>query len=349
MLDFVPNHMGIDPQANEWWRDVLENGPSSPYAAFFDIDWDPIKPELKDRLLLPILGELYGETLESGQLSPAFEHGSLVLQYGAIRLPLNPRNILAVLALEIGSLEQTLGVDHPALREFQSILTALRNLPAYTRRDADDILERRREKEVARERLARLAAAEPAIAAHIERAVAAYHGRAGDPASFDWLHELLEQQPYRLASWRTASDEINYRRFFDINQLAGLRVEDPRVFDEIHSLVLALTAAGRVGGLRLDHIDGLYDPAAYLHRLAGAMSAAALQAGVPGAADYSVVEKILSGPEQLRDDWPVAGTTGYTFLNDLNGVFIDRRREKKMLRVYARFTGRSGAVRGCRP
>ena len=341
MLDFVPNHMGIDPQTNDWWRDVLENGPSSPFAHFFDIDWDPIKPELKDRLLLPILSEQYGETLESGQLSLGFEDGMLVVCYGSTRLPLNPRKAPPVLGHQLERLEAEVGADSPTMREFLSILTALRNLPAYTQRGAGEMRERQREKQVARERLSRLVESHPPIAAHIERAVDAYNGRPGDPASFDRLHDLLEQQPYRLASWRTASDEINYRRFFDINQLAGLRVEDPRVFDEIHRLVLALIASGQVTALRLDHIDGLHDPGAYLRRLASACATAAAARGDTARPPTLIVEKIVSGSEQLPPDWPVAGTTGYTFLNDLNGLFVDRRRAKKMLRIYARFTGRT--------
>ena len=339
MLDFVPNHMSIDPQTNAWWRDVLENGPSSPYSQYFDIDWDPIKPDLKDRLLLPILGEQYCDTLESGGLSLAHDRGMLVLRYGGERLPVNPRKVPMVLGRELDRLQRELGSDNPALREFLSILTALRNLPPYTRRDEHDVTERHREKEVARERLANLVEREPAIAAHVEHTVAIFNGRPGDPASFDRLHELLEQQPYRLASWRTAADEINYRRFFDINQLAGLRVEDRRVFDEIHRLLLALIRAHRISAVRLDHIDGLFDPAAYLHQLAAATTAAAADGGA--LPPKLIVEKILSGSERLPADWPVAGTTGYHFLNDLNGIFVDRRRAKKMLRIYARFTGRT--------
>jgi (1->4)-alpha-D-glucan 1-alpha-D-glucosylmutase len=336
ILDFVPNHMSNDPHTNEWWRDVLENGPSSPFARFFDIDWDPTKPELKDRLLLPVLSEQYGHTLERGELSLRFERGALALDYGALTIPINPRRAPLVYEYELDTLAAELGADHPALREFLSILTSLRNLPAYTERDRRRILERQREKEVARERLERLAAGHAPISAHIARALVAFNGTPGEPRSFDRLHALLELQPYRLASWRTAADEINYRRFFDINELAGLRVEDPRVFDEIHQLVIALAASGRITGLRLDHIDGLFDPRAYLERLRDVLTAAA---GPRPHLSYVVIEKILSDGEAVRDDWPVAGTTGYTFLNEVNGVFVDWRRAKHLLRTYARFTG----------
>jgi (1->4)-alpha-D-glucan 1-alpha-D-glucosylmutase len=338
ILDFVPNHMSNHPQTNDWWWDVLENGPSSPYARFFDIDWQPIKPELHDRLLLPILSDQYGDTLERGLLALCFERGALVLAHGHLTLPINPRRAPQVFEHDLPSLERELGKDSAALREFLSILTALRNLPAYVERDEGRILERQREKEVARERLERLAKQNAAIRAHIGRALAALNGTPGDPRSFDRLHGLLEQQAYRLASWRTAADEINYRRFFDINELAALRVEDPQVFEEIHRLVLELAAAGHITGLRLDHIDGLFDPRAYLDRLRAALEKAP---GPDGPLSYVAVEKILSDGEPLRDDWPVAGTTGYNFLNELNGVFVDGRRAKKLVRGYARFSGQT--------
>jgi len=339
VLDFVPNHMSNDPQTNAWWHDVLENGPSSPYARFFDIDWDPIKPELKDRLLLPVLGEPYGEALERGGLALRFDAGALRLDYGGLGLPINPRRSPIVFESGLAELETVLGASSPELREFLSILTGLRNLPPYTERDTRRIDERQREKEIARERLARLAAASPPVRAHIDRAIDAFNGTPGDARSFDRLHDLLEQQAYRLASWRTAADEINYRRFFDINALAGLRVEDPVVFAEIHGLLLALLASRRAHGVRLDHVDGLFDPRAYLVALADVARAAA-PAGGPNRRPYLVVEKILAVGESLRGDWPVAGTTGYEFLNDVNGVLVDGQAAKRMRRFYSRLTGR---------
>lgn len=339
VLDFVPNHMSNDPHTNPWWRDVLENGPSSPYARFFDIDWDPTKPELKDRLLLPILGEQYGEALERGALSLRFEDGALLLAYGDLAIPINPRRAPLVFEHDIASLERELGEAHADLREYLSVLTALRNLPPYIERDAQKIAERQREKSVARERLARLTRASAAVRQHIARAITVFNGVPGDPRTFDRLHQLLELQAYRLASWRTAADEINYRRFFDVNELAGLRVEEPAVFDEIHSLLLGLIASGRVAGVRLDHVDGLFDPGAYLTRLSDATHRALAASASPARTPHVVVEKILSAGEVLREEWPVAGTTGYTFLNEVNGVFVDGRRAKKMQRIYARVTG----------
>jgi (1->4)-alpha-D-glucan 1-alpha-D-glucosylmutase len=336
VLDFVPNHMAADPTANLWWRDVLENGPSSPYASFFDVDWDPIKPELKGKVLLPVLGDQYGLVLERGELALNFEEGALVLKYFEHRFPIDPRQAPRIYRLGVEGLQAELGPDDPALREFLSVLTALQNLPPTSDGDPARAAERHREKEVARERLARLAQESPRLRKHIEENVRLANGRPGQPRSFDTLHELLEAQAYRLAYWRTAGHEINYRRFFDINGLAGVRMEDPKVFEATHGLVLRLIRDGRVTGLRLDHVDGLYDPAGYFDRLQ-----AAVRRERPGPdAFYVVVEKILSPTESLPSGWSVHGTSGYDFLNDLNGLFVNRRNAEKMRNLYGRFTGR---------
>lgn len=341
ILDFVPNHMGNDSRTNEWWRDVLENGPGSTFARVFDIDWDPVKPELKNRLLLPILGEHYGDALEQGQLHLAFDHGTLVLCYHDHRLPVTPRSLPIVLETAVDGLTAELGEDDPHVREFLSILTALRNLPPYVIRDEHRRAEGHREKEVARERLARLVTESAAVSQHVDAAVRAFNGQAGVPDSFDGLHGLLEQQPYRLAYWRAAADEINYRRFFDVNDLAGLRVEDDRVFDHIHQLVLELAGQGLITGLRLDHVDGLAAPRAYLHRLQAAVQAARGTSGLPF---YIVVEKILTGDETLPGNWPVSGTTGYNFLNEVNGLFVDQRHRRRLQRTLAAVTGQPASL-----
>jgi len=339
LVDFVPNHMSCDPTANPWWRDVLENGQSSPYARYFDIDWDPVKPELKGKVLLPLLGDQYGRVIERGELQLRFEDGALHLYYFDRNLPINPRQAPRVLGADIERLEQQLGGD-AALREYLSILTALRNLPAYTEHDATRIVERQREKEVARERLARLVRESPAIGDHIAASVRSVNGRSGDSASFNRLHVLLENQAYRLAYWRTAVDEINYRRFFDINELVGLRMEDPEVFNATHRLLGQLIAAGQITGLRIDHPDGLFDPSAYFHRLQ--LMAGGARHAEGGQRFYVVAEKILSEGESLRPDWEVAGTTGYAFLNLVSGLFVDGRQSRRLRRVYARLTGRQG-------
>jgi len=340
ILDFVPNHTGIDPWTNPWWRDVLENGACSMYARFFDIDWDPVKPELKNKVLLPILADQYGNVLERGELRLRFFEGSLVIEHGPFRVPINPRQAPKVYRHDLDRLRADLGDDQPHVREFLSILSALQNMPAYTEADPELIAERHREKEVSRERLMRLVDVSPRIREHIDAAVAAFNGVPGRQESFDLLHELLEAQPYRLSYWRTAMHEINYRRFFDVNDLAGLRVEDPPVFDAIHTLIADLLRRRRLTGLRIDHPDGLFDPATYFERLQE-------MAGRPAAGRrplYLVVEKILSGRETLQA-WPVHGTTGYNFMNAVNGLFVDARHARSLRRIYARVTGRRESFR----
>lgn len=335
IVDFVPNHMGIGAGGNAWWTDVLENGPSSPSAKFFDIDWAPVKTELHAKLLLPILGDQYGHVLERGELQLDFHQGGLVLRYFEHELPVNPRQAPRIYRSAVEPLTTELGADHLHVHEFLSILASLENMPAYTAQDPERIAERQREKKVARARLARLVEESPVVGRHIAEAVAAANGVPGRPESFDALHALLEAQAYRLSYWRTASHEINYRRFFDVNTLAGLRVEDPDVFTATHALLGRLLADGSLQGIRIDHPDGLFDPKRYFEMLQE------LGATVTGDATptYVVAEKILSAGERLPQTWPVHGTTGYDFLNDLNGIFIDTSQARRLRRVYSKLTG----------
>ncbi len=348
LVDFVPNHMGVGTGRNAWWNDVLENGPSSPAAGFFDIDWRPEKATLQAKLLLPILGDQYGNVLERGELRIEFNGHALVLRYFDHELPINPRESARVFAAAGERLKTVLGDDSPALNEFLSIVTSLQNLPPYTTTDSDQIADRHREKEVARTRLARLVGEEGAVLEAIDAAIDAVNGTPGQPSSFDALHELLETQPYRLAYWRTASHEINYRRFFDINTLVGLRVEREEVFEATHQLLAQLIADGKVHAVRIDHPDGLFDPAKYFTML---QQLAARALGLTASNDlgsverpvYVVAEKILSGSERLPQRWAVHGTTGYNFLNDVNGLFIDGANARRMRRVYAKLTGHNDA------
>jgi (1->4)-alpha-D-glucan 1-alpha-D-glucosylmutase len=345
IVDFVPNHMGIGTGTNAWWVDVLENGPSSPTAKFFDVDWTPVKAELHAKLLLPILGDQYGQVLERGELQLRFKDGVLVLCYFEHELPINPRQAPRIYRTAIGPLYEAIGGEHPHLHEFLSIIASLENMPAYTESEPSKMAERQREKEVARGRLARLVAEAPAVRTAIENAVREANGQPGRPESFDALHDLLEAQAYRLSYWRTASHEINYRRFFDINTLAGLRVEDAEVFTATHQLLGQLLANGAVQGVRVDHPDGLFDPARYFRMLQD-LAAAAWQIervepgdGRPNRPLYVLAEKILSAREQLPRRWAVCGTTGYNYLNDLNGIYIDGAHARLLRRTYARLTG----------
>jgi (1->4)-alpha-D-glucan 1-alpha-D-glucosylmutase len=284
IVDFVPNHMGISTATNPWWRDVLANGPEAPSARFFDIDWNPFKTELRRKLLLPILGDQYGQVLERGELHLELHDDQLTLAYFDHRLPINARHV-----------------------------PELQRLPDLPPAEREAVLRR-------------------------------FNGVPGQPKSFDPLHELLEEQAYRLAYWRTASHEINYRRFFDVNTLAGLRVEDPEVFASIHQLLARLLREGRVTGVRIDHPDGLFDPARYFDMLQDLACDAWSLPRAPGSRPlYVVAEKILSGRERLPSGWAVHGTTGYNFLNQVNGLFVDTANARRMRRAYAKVTGRSRA------
>jgi (1->4)-alpha-D-glucan 1-alpha-D-glucosylmutase len=418
LLDFVPNHMSISPQENRWWNNVLENGPSSPYADYFDIDWRPVTEGLRNKILLPVLGGQYGQILEAGELRLEYRDGTFAVRYYKTVLPIDPRTFPAVLGHRREELKQSLPPDSEDLRELESIITAAEHLPARIATTPDQMAERQREKEVIKDRLRRLVQRSRAIADFVEQNVREINGTPGDPHSVDRLEELLGAQVYRLSHWRAASDEINYRRFFDINELAAVSTENQAVFEDAHRLVFELLVRGDVAGLRIDHIDGLFDPLEYLWRLQWgylrALGRAAYErmmeqspkaetpagetpipawndleplfleamwrqrgglppskvfpaAAPPGPAPaeqasqtlkpgespagqrwaetvqtqptlYVVVEKILSAEEPLPKDWPVAGTTGYDFLNFVNRLYVDPVGLGELLKAYQRFT-----------
>jgi (1->4)-alpha-D-glucan 1-alpha-D-glucosylmutase len=321
IADFVPNHMGIEHAMNPWWRDVLENGPSSAYARFFDIDWQPHKRELAGKVLLPVLGEQYGHTLEGGGFKLEFSAGGFTMRHGELTLPLAPRTTRPLLRSAVELLT-------PAPPELESILTALEHLPTRTETAPDSITERVREGRIIRERLIRLCADMPAVGDAIQSVITAWNDPA-DAAHFDRLDELLSEQSYRLSSWRVAAEEINYRRFFDVNTLAAIRMELPEVFAATHRLLFELIDAGHLAGVRIDHIDGLAYPREYLTRLRE-------RGGEPL---YLMVEKILGTDEKLVADWPVQGTTGYEFANQLVQLLIPAQSAAPLATVYSRFLG----------
>lgn len=371
LLDFVPNHMGIG-STNPWWMDVLENGPSSLFAPFFDIDWAPLKTELGSKVLLPILGDHYGRVLEAGELSLDMDQGAFFLRYFGETLPINPRTYPMILEPALPGLYARLGDVHDAVLELQSVVTGLHHLPPRTETHRAKVMERRREKEILKRRLAAATANTPEIAEALAARLAEMNGRRGDPKSFDELDRLLEEQVYRLSFWRVAAEEINYRRFFDVNDLAAIRMENPAVFAEAHKLVLELIGEGRVTGLRIDHPDGLWDPLGYFMGVARAVfverarrhaaftTGSALRPNVEAelgalysracAADprsplsrplYMIAEKILSRGEPLPEDWPIHGTSGYDFTTLVGGLFVDPESERPMTEVYERFAGAS--------
>ncbi len=353
LVDVVPNHMSIAEAKNEWWQDVLDNGPSSSYARYFDIDWNPPNPTLKNRVLLPILGEQFGHVLERQELRVAYRDGAFFLNYWETQLPVAARTSTLVLRLALEAARARLEESDPNALELESIITALEHLPPRTETDQARLRERRREKDVIRRRLSTLVKESNEIRAAVHDALARLNGAQGSPESFDALEELVSQQAYRLSFWRVAADEINYRRFFDVNELAALRVEERPVFTAIHEVVLRLVRQGLITGLRVDHVDGLLDPFKYLKDLqresaAGAARVARTEAQADeeendeedGARPfYVVVEKILGHDELLRREWPVHGTTGYEFMNLLNGVFVDAENGQALRELYADFTG----------
>src|SRR4026208_2470575 len=340
IADFVPNHMGINDLQNVWWQDVLENGGGSLYAPYFDIDWRPLKTDLHDKVLLPILGDQYGRVLERGELRVRFDSGSFSLTYFDHVFPIAPGTYRYIVELALENLAEFREEDFYA--EFQSILTALEYLPRRTETDPERIKERAREKEIIKKRLERRCAEAPQVQRGIEKAVETINGHIGDPRSFDRLDELLNAQSYRLAFWRVAAEEINYRRFFDVNDLAAIRVELPKVFDAVHRLVLELVSTGAVTGLRIDHPDGLYLPREYFVKLQQ-RSAKAQGIGLPrdGRAIYMVAEKILTGSETLRKEWPVHGTTGYDFANHVTQLLVESSAETAITKSFHRFIGHS--------
>jgi len=315
VLDIVPNHMAITGPENAWWWDVLENGPSSVYASYFDVDWDPPESKLRNMVLLPILGDHYGRVLEAGDVRLARDGGSFTFTYFDHAVPVGPRSLDDLLAAAAARCDSD---------ELESLAAAFGHLPPSTAIDRDSVRERHRDKEVLRSRLGDLCDSEPLVA----RAVGAQVSTVN--ADIDALDALLERQNYRLAYWRTGARELGYRRFFDISTLVGLRVEEPDVFEDTHERVLAWLREGVVDGLRVDHPDGLRDPEGYLRRLAVATDRA-----------WVVVEKILERGERLAGGWPVAGTTGYDFLNRVGGLFVDPAGEEALTRTYADVVGGS--------
>jgi (1->4)-alpha-D-glucan 1-alpha-D-glucosylmutase len=312
LVDIVPNHMAIG-EGNALWWDVLENGPASIYAAWFDVDWDPSESSLRDHVLVPVLGDRYGVVLDKGELALERRGGRFVIRYHEHAWPVAPRSLDELL----GEAAMLAGSD-----ELAFLADAHGALPHATARDRVSVAVRHRDKQVLAALLERLLEADADVAGAVADVV--------EEVSTDRvrLHELLERQNYRLAHWRTASEQLDYRRFFDITGLAGLRVEDPEVFDAVHALPLRWLHDGDAQGLRVDHVDGLRDPAGYLERLA---------VQVPGA--WVVVEKVLEPGEVLPPTWPVAGTTGYEFLADVDGLFVDPHGEAQLVALWSELTG----------
>lgn len=332
LLDIVPNHMAASSE-NRWWMDVLEFGPDSSFASYFDINWRTPSRSLENKLLLPFLAKPFGEVLDSGELRIAYEDGRLFLRYQEQTFPVASTSYAQILRYREQDLNFALETGSPAEQEWQGIVAAAESIASDRSMSAQAATERRTKAEHLRERLRQLIASSPEMAAFLDRTLDALHGTPGDPQSFCAIERILSAQHYRLAFWQTASDSINYRRFFSITDLVGVRVEDPAVFDATHEGIIRAGAKRGISGFRIDHIDGLRDPRGYLTRLRERLSADATADG----SAYVVVEKILGREENIPPDWPVEGTTGYDYLNYANRLLVDAERGAAIVDVYSRW------------
>ena len=320
--DIVPNHMAYDGQ-NRMLMDVIENGPSSEFYGYFDIDWNHPYESLRGRVLAPFLGQFYSECLESGEIRLQYDESGLSISYYSLRLPVRIESYNTVFPSDVRFIRRKLGSSHPDVIKLLGVLYTLKNLSS-----AEDSRERSDQVRFVKSMLWELYTTNGDIQQWVDHNVARFNGQPGRPETFSALDQLLSEQLFRLSFWKVAAEEINYRRFFNINELISVRVEDPRVLEDTHRLILRLSAEHKIQGIRIDHIDGLYDPAGYLRVIRERAHD-----------QYLIVEKILALSEELPADWPVQGTTGYDFTNYVNGIFCDRANEKRFSQIYSRFAG----------
>lgn len=332
LLDIVPNHMAASSE-NRWWMDVLEFGPDSSFASYFDINWRTPSRSLENKLLLPFLAKPFGEVLDGGELRITYEDGRLFLRYKDQTFPIAPTSYAQILRYREQDLNFAVEAGSTAQQEWHGIVAAAEAIASDRSSSAQAATERRTKAEHLRERLRQLIASSPEMTAFLDRTLDALHGTPGDPQSFCAIERILSIQHYRLAFWQTASDSINYRRFFSITDLVGMRVEDPAVFDATHEGIIRAGAKRGISGFRIDHIDGLRDPRGYLARLRERLSS---DAPADGNA-YVVVEKVLGREEDIPSDWPVEGTTGYDYLNYANRLLVDDERGAAIVDVYSRW------------
>jgi (1->4)-alpha-D-glucan 1-alpha-D-glucosylmutase len=334
VLDIVPNHMSAN-SSNLWWKDVLENGPSSPYAYYFDIEWDPPSRTRSGKMLWPILGAPYAEALERRELVLKFSEEGFAIQYFERSLPIDP----ATYGVILSQVQHRLDPDGngatggPVASELAALAGLIQSLPPSSTTDAETVNLRRSQTRELKRRLRNLFTTDDTFRPLLEECLRTFNGVPEDPRSFDLLDDLLGQQSYVLSFWRVAREKVNYRRFFDITDLVGINVEEPEVFAATHSLIFQLVDEGWITGLRIDHIDGLYDPSEYLRRL---------RERLPDC--FIVVEKILEKSEQLSAQWPVSGTTGYDFINAVGSVVLEPSGLDRLTHVYREITGGETAL-----
>lgn len=333
LFDFPPNHMGVEGKENAWWLDVLENGEDSFAAPYFDMDWSPLKPELAGKVLLPFLRASLGDALDQQEIRMVFASGKFfACVYGSHRFPLDPGTYPLILEKALALLREKQGRLSFAGFALEGLLRGFASLPRQV--PEEQKAERGAEKDRLIDGLSALSRQSPEALQAIEETLALFLGDAKGKAR---LLSLLRAQRWRLAHWKTAADDINYRRFFDVNDLVAIRQEKQEVFSATHTFLLALVGEGKIDGIRVDHIDGLALPRKYLLDLQGAL------AKVQGAEEdktpfYVVVEKILAPEERIPRDWPVSGATGYEFLAQAGGLWFDPSGKMPLLRAWLFFS-----------
>lgn len=318
--DIAPNHQAYCPD-NPWLSDLLENGRCSEYYKFYDVNWDHYNESLKGKILAPFLGDYYGNALESGDINLEFEGGSFFLNYFNTRFPVKPESYYTILSKELELFKVYYSEENLDFLKFLGALYSAKNLPT-------DPGERKLHVNFVKKMLSELVETSPIIKEYIDRSVEIYNGEAGKPESFDLIDELHSEQNYRLSFWKVASEELNYRRFFTVNDLISLNINEEEVFTAVHKFISELIKDGLVEGLRIDHVDGLLDPTRYLDQL---------RSRFPDL--YIVVEKILEHDENMPDSWQIEGTSGYEFLNYANFLFVCKNNEREFDEIYTDFIG----------
>ena len=319
--DIVPNHMAYDSE-NHWLMDVLENGSESEAFDYFDIEWDQAYDDIKGRILTPMLGNFYGECLENGEIQLQYDEAGLSVNYYSLKLPVRIESYAKFITQNLGHLGRALGRRHPDFIKLLGILYLMKSAPGETKGK-----ERYDQIAFVKGLLWELYTHNPEVKEFVDSNVEFFNGEKGNPESFNLLDNLLKEQFYRLSFWKVGAEEINYRRFFTVNELISVKVQEIKVFHKTHAFINQLVEEGIITGLRIDHIDGLYDPTEYLKRLRD-------KAGDV----YLTVEKILELGEKLPETWPVQGTSGYDFLNYVNGIFCRCESEKSFTDIYTKFT-----------
>jgi (1->4)-alpha-D-glucan 1-alpha-D-glucosylmutase len=319
LQDIVPNHMAYDSE-NKYLMDILENGRDSEYIDYFDIDWEHPYEDFKNKILAPMMGDFYGNSLENGEIKLSYDRNGLSVNYYALKIPLRIESYTSFIGYDLGKLTRQLGRNHPDFIKLLGILYLIKNIPTET-----SGRQRKDQAEFVKELLWELYEQNPAVQEFIEENIKTFNGEVGNPSSFDLLDNLLAEQFFRLSFWKVGAEELNYRRFFTVNELICVRIEDQKVFQKTHNLIGQLIESGKFTGLRIDHVDGLYDPTQYLQRLREKMGDT-----------YIVVEKILEFDEELSDRWEIQGTSGYDSLNQLNGVFSQVKNKEAFDTIYDR-------------